>query len=608
MFLRRSTRTYKGKTYTNYQLVESVRTPSGPRQRTICSLGDLGPGSRETWIKRARKLEHAVAGQQDLLDRRSDPEFDAVIEKAKAQRRRHASQAPAEETITVNPNQITTERHREAGSVHVGHQFWLRLGLDEILEAHGVAKTTRQLACAMVLNRLIYPTSEHAMPAWIRRTALDDLLGRNFDALAEDSLYRVMDALHPHRPSIEAALVARERSIFNLDPTIYLYDLSSTYFEGLAAANPKAQRGHSRDSRPDCKQVVIGLVVGREGFPICHEVFAGNTQDGVTLATMLDRLSSRAGLGPGATLVIDRGMASAENIDLIKNRGLHYIVASRQTERDEWLATFADDVGFTQVIRQPSPTNPYQKKTRVDVQFVKGEACNYVLCRSEQRIAKDKAIRETHEQRLLADLDKLTKRVAKGRLTKANKISEAIGRLKERYPRVARFYEMSYDAKARSLSHEKLEAKYQAAQQLDGTYLLKTNRSDLSADEAWRIYALLSRAEDAFRDMKTPLAERPIFHQHEHRVETHIFLCLLAFHLLVAIEKTLLDNGVHNSWATVRDSLKTHQVSTVVLPTKSGKCLRMRMAATPDPEVKELYKRLHIPAKIMQRTRTWSPA
>ena len=179
-----------------------------------------------------------------------------------------------------------------------------------------------------------------------RGSRLDDLLGRNFDGLAEDSLYRVMDALHPHRASIEAALVARERSLFNLDSTVYLYDLTSTYFEGLAAANPKAKRGHTRDGRPDCKQVVIALVVGREGFPICHEVFAGNTQDGVTLATMLDRLSSRAGLAAGATVVIDRGLASADNIALLNSRNLHYIVASRQSERDEWLATFADDVGF----------------------------------------------------------------------------------------------------------------------------------------------------------------------------------------------------------------------------------------------------------------------
>jgi transposase len=613
MFLRRTTRTHKGKTYVNYQLVESVRTPKGPRQNTICSLGDLGPGSREEWARRARKLEHAVAGQEDLLER-SDPEVDRVLEKAKA---KHAADAQRTAQmpglgsddgghITVDPKLITTELHREAGTVHVGYQFWRRIGLDEILEQQGLSERARQLASAMTMNRLIHPVSENAMPAWIRRTALADILGRDFDDLAEDALYRVLDALHPHRAAIETALVERERSLFNLDPTIYLYDLTSTYFEGLAAANPKAKRGHTRDGRPDCKQVVIGLVVGREGFPICHEVFAGNTQDVTTLETMLDRLAARGCLTAGATIVMDRGMASAENILLLESRKLHYIIASRQTERDRWLASFADDVAFTRVIRQPSPTNPNQKKTRVDVQLVRSEGCNYVLCRSEQRIEKDKAIREKHEQRLIADLEKLSKRIASRKLTEAKKIDEAIGRLKERYPRVARFYEMSRDAKSKSFAYKKVDAKYGVAQQLDGTYLLKTDRTDISADEGWRIYTLLSRAEDAFRDMKSPLAERPIFHHLEHRVESHVFVCLLAFHLLVAIEKTLLDQGVHTSWATVRDVLKTHQVSTVVLPTITGRCLRIRMGATPDPEVKDLYKQLHVSEKVITPIRSWS--
>jgi transposase len=614
MFLRRTTRTHKGRTYVNYQLVESVRTPKGPRQNTICSLGDLGPGSREEWARRARKLEHAVAGQEDLLER-SDPEVDRVLEKAKAKHAADAhktAQMPGLGSddgghITVDPKLITTERHREAGTVHVGYQFWRRLGLDEILEQQGLSERTRQLACAMTLNRLVHPLSENAMPAWIRRTALADILERDFDDLGEHSLYRVLDALHPHRGAIETALVERERSLFNLDPTIYLYDLTSTYFEGLAEANPKAKRGHTRDGRPDCKQVVIGLVVGREGFPICHEVFAGNTQDVTTLETMLDRLAARGCLAAGATIVMDRGMASAENVALLGSRKLHYIIASRQSERDRWLASFADDVAFTQVIRQPSPTNPNQKKTRVDVQLVRSEGCNYVLCRSEQRIAKDKAIREKHEQRLIADLEKLSKRIASGKLTEAKKIDEAIGRLKERYPRVARFYELSRDAKSKSFAYKKVDAKYQVAQQLDGTYLLKTDRTDISADEGWRIYTLLSRAEDAFRDMKSPLAERPIFHHLEHRVESHVFFCLLAFHLLVAIEKTLLDQGVHTSWATVREVLKTHQVSTVVLPTINGRCLRIRMGATPDPEVKDLYKQLHITEKVITPIRRWSP-
>jgi len=321
---------------------------------------------------------------------------------------------------------------------------------------------------------------------------------------------------------------------------------------------------------------------------------------------MLDRLGTRVGLAEGATIVMDRGMASAENIALLESRKLHYIIASRQSERDRWLAAFADTLAFAQVIRQPSPTNPGQKKTRVDVQLVRSEGLNYVLCRSEQRVAKDKAIREKHEQRLIADLEKLRQRINSGGLSKANAIAEAIGRLKERYPRVARFYELSYDAASQSLASKRVDSKYAVAQQLDGTYLLKTDRRDISADEAWRIYALLSRAEDAFRDMKSPLAERPIFHQLEHRVEAHIFVCLLAFHLLVAIEKTLLDEQVHTSWATVREVLKTHQVSTVVLPTTSGRTLRIRMAATPDPEVKQLYQHLDVPEKVMVPLRHWS--
>ncbi|MBV8573756.1 MAG: IS1634 family transposase, partial [Acetobacteraceae bacterium] len=449
-----------------------------------------------------------------------------------------------------------------------------RLGLGDILRDLGIAGSTRQLACAMVLNRLIEPASEHAMPAWIRRTALAEILGHNFDGLVEDPLYRVLDKLHPHRAAIEAALVERERSLFNLDRTIYLYDLTSTYFEGAAAANGKAQRGYSRDHRPDCKQVVVGLVVNRDGFPIAHEVFAGNTQDRTTLATMLDRLKARIGLPEGSTIVVDRGMAYAENIAEITARKLHYLVASRQPERTRWLADFADPAGFTEVLRQASAHNRAQQKTRVEVKIRRKDDITYVLCRSQQRIDKDRAIRTKQEARLLADLDKLGKRVSAGQLKRPNKIAEAVGRLKERYPRVARYYELALDPESGQFSATIKQDQLANAAQLDGCYLIKTDRDDLSAEDCWRLYALLTRAEDAFRDMKTPLAERPIYHQNEPRVESHIFLCVLAFHLLVAIEKTLLDRGRHTSWATVRDTLRTQQVCTVVLPTKTGQVLR----------------------------------
>ena len=579
MYIRKSIRSYKGATYTNYVLVESVHTAKGPRQRTICSLGDLSPRPAAAWLKLARKIEDALVGQADLLDA-ADREVADIVRGVKAHKtkaataeERTASPGASGSLIKLDPGCVSTERHREAGPVHVGYQFWCRLELDRILRNCGLSDTVRQLGCAITLNRLIAPCSEHAMPQWIRRTALADIFGADFDGLAEDPLYEVLDKLYPHRTAIEAALVARERSLFNLDSTIYLYDLTSTYFEGLATRNGKAKRGYSRDHRPDCKQVVIGLVVNRDGFPITHEIFAGNTQDRATLSTMLDRLAERIGLKDGATVVLDRGMAFDENIAELKHRKLNYVVASRQPERDRWLADFEDTDGFVPVLRAPSPLNPAQKKTSIEVKTRIEDEQTYVLCRSEQRIAKDRAIRDKHEQRLRADIDKLARRIADKKLVKPDKINQAIGRLKERYPRVARYYNLAHDPQTASLSATVDPDKHAKAERLDGCYLLKTNRKDLSGDELWRIYVLLTRAEAAFRDMKSPLAERPIFHHLEHRVEAHIFLCVLAYHLLIAIEKTLLDQGIHSSWPTVRETLKTHQVCTIVLPASDGSTL-----------------------------------
>jgi transposase len=620
MYLRESNRLYKGKTYTTYLLVESVTTPKGPRQKTICSLGDLSPRPREEWLKLARKIEDALVGQSDLLDTGEGEVADIVRrvrERQTADRSANVGPAPPPSPrqsrgalIEVDPSRVTTEQHREAGPVHVGYQFWQRLELDRILRNCKLSPVVRRLACVMTLNRLIAPASEHAMPDWIRRTALADILGVDFDDLEEDPLYEVLDKLHPHRAAIESALVARERSLFNLDQTIYLYDLTSTYFEGECAGNAKAKRGHSRDHRPDCKQLVMGLVVDRDGFAITHEIFAGNTQDHTTLAAMLDRLGERVGLTEGATVVIDRGMAFDENIADIKKRKLHYIVASRQPERDRWLADFDDTDGFAPVLRQPSPLNPAQNKTTIEVKICGGDddGHTYVLCRSEQRIAKDRAIRIKQEARLLADIDKLAKRVVDKKLVNSDKINQAIGRLQERYPRVARYYKLSHDPQTATLVAQFEADKHLKAEQLDGCYLLKTDRKNLSADELWRLYSLLSRAENAFRDMKSPLAVRPIFHQLELRTESHIFLCLLAYHLLVAIEKTLLDQGIHTSWASVRDTLKSHQLCTVVLPTKDGSCLRIRKAATPEVDVQELYRTLAVSPHVITPQQTWAEA
>jgi len=605
VFIKRTTRRVGSTTYVNHLLVESVATPQGPRHRTICSLGSLAPAPVAQWRGLAQKLSSALAGQTTLVP---DPAVEVLAAQTRPTRSRsRPAPAGAADVVAIHTDRVQTEEPREAGPVHVGHQMWQALALDRILAAAGLSARTRQLTELMTLNRLVNPAAEHAMPDWIRRTALGDILATDFTTLADDALYRNLDRLHPQRAPIERALAEQERTLFNLDDTVYLYDLTSTYFEGQCPRNPQAQRGYSRDHRPDCKQVVVGLVLDRDGFPKAHEVFDGNRVDRTTVAAMLTTLEVRTGRRGGATVVVDRGMAFADTLKEITDRGHHYLVASRQAERTPHLDAFEDATGWAEVIRQPSPRNPGQKKSRVEIkrQVVAGEV--HILCRSEGRTAKDRAIREKHAQRFLGDLKKLQARVSTGRLREDAKVHEAIGRLKERYPRVARYYALTYDAAAPTVTWALHDDKKTKAAQLDGGYLLKTDRPDLTDEEIWRLYMLLTRVEDAFRDMKSPLMERPIFHHLKDRVQTHIFLCVLAYHLLVAIEKRFLDQGVHTSWATLREQLSTHQVQTIVLPATNGQTLRIRKGSTPEAIHREIYRTLQIPHEVMKPVKTWAP-
>ena len=612
MYIRKTVRRYKDKTYVNYLLVESVLTEKGPRQKVICSLGDLSPKPPEEWLALARKLKDALTGQMSFPGfAEDDPELQRLVRESPAQpppdrdSPRTESAPTSGNLISVHTDHVTYENPRPAGHIHVGFEFWKRLGLDDILKSLDFTPWLVQLTCAMTLNRLIHPAAEYAMPDWIRSTAMAEILGFDSSRLPHDPLYRNLDRLHPHRAAIESALAKREQSLFNLGNTILLYDLTSTYFEGTANLIPKAKRGYSRDHRPDCKQLVVGLVIGREGFPRAHEIFEGNTQDRTTLGSMLDRLEKRVGLPQGSTIVVDRGMAHAENIAELQRRKLHYVVAARQKERDRYLAEFEAGDDFEEVIRQPSPRNPNQKKSVVRVKAHSVNHETLVLCISSERAPKDRAIREKQEARFLRDWATVQARIQNGRLKSDVKIGEAIGRLKERYPRVARYHSITLNTKTRQLESKPDEETRKVAASLDGSYLLRTDREDVSAEEAWRIYSSLTRAENAFRCMKSPLSERPIFHQLEHRVESHIFLCVLAYHLLVAIETTLLRQEIHTSWATVRDLLATHEIATIVLPTDQNGVFRIRRCATPEPDHRVLYEALGVPMEIMRPVKTW---
>jgi transposase len=594
VFLKATRKVVRGKTYTNHLLVESVSTPKGPRHHTICSLGALQPAPREHWLALAHKLEAALSGQQSLLP---DASVDSLCQRVQA---RPLSAQP--QRVSVIPDQIQIEEAREAGSVYVAHQMWRRLKLDAILEKAGLNQRARLLTEVMAINRLVAPASEHAMPDWVRRTALADLLDADFRRLNDEALYRNLDRLHPQRALLEGELATREKELFALPESIYLYDLTSTYFEGQALGNQKAKRGYSRDQRPDCKQVVVGLVLDGDGFPKAHEVFDGNRNDSTTVDDMLAALEKRVGKKADATVTVDRGMAYDKNIEQIRARGYHYLVAARPEERWEHEPEFAAESGWEEIVRQPSPTNPCQKKTQV---FLKpclvGEEV-HVLCLSEQRKQKDRAIRELQEKRLLANLESMARGIAKRKKKPRSEadVNQAIGRLRERYSRVGRYYQIRYEAERRALIWEADAALQRRAERLDGSYVLKTDRRDLTKEEIWRHYILLTRVESAFRAMKSPLMERPIFHHLAHRVETHIFLCVLAYHLLATVEKTFLDQGIHTSWASLREQLATHQIVTVVLPTSDGQEIRTRKATTAEPEHKAIYQVLRIPEIITE--------
>lgn len=602
MFIKRTSKTVGGKTYVNHLLVESVLTPKGPRHRTVCSLGSLAPAPREEWSALSRKLESALIGQSTLLP---EPGVEPLIERLQKRGGARPRATPWLATVEVLVDRVEVEKGRAAGPVHVGHQMWNRLGLDAILEKVGLDAKTKCLTEVMTLNRLVAPASEHAMPDWVRRTALAEILGTDLSWLNDEALYRNLDKLHPERVAIEAALADRERSLFQLGESIYLYDLTSTYFEGQCKKNPKAKYGYSRDQRPDCRQVVVGLVLDGDGFPKAHEVFEGNRNDSTTVEEMLAALEKRTGGRQGATVVVDRGMASKGNLKQITGRGYHYLVAARQPERNRYLHEFEGEEGWEPLVRPTSPNNPAQKKSQVKIKGAAGDGEVRILCVSEDRQQKDRAIRQLQEERLLAALEKLAQRIAKKRLRAEGKVGEAIGRLKQRYSRAVRYYQIVYDAEQQQLRWTELADKKHQAERLDGGYLLKTDRQDMSGEEIWRTYILLTRVESAFRSMKSPLLERPIFHQKEHRVEAHIFLCVLAYHLLVCVEKTFRDHGIFTSWESIREQLSNHQVVTVRLPASDGRVLTVRKAATPDREHKAIYQTLRIPETIVRPIKTW---
>ncbi|BBO18855.1 IS1634 family transposase [Candidatus Brocadia pituitae] len=518
MYIRDAYKKRGDKKYSCLVLVETITTKKGPRQKTILTLGNIDV-PREQWALLTEMLRRRLSGQRSMFP--DEPEgLQAVTESIVARLRRKGKLRAAreegspEDVIRTDVGELKVEEPRMLGPVLVAEEYWKRPGMAEVLKGCEMSKKEIERAKVEVFGRLVEPMSENATVDWVKRTALCDLPGNESVSVRRDALYRVSDRMLEGKEKIEEALREKERRLFRLEEKISLYDLTGSYFKGAAESNSKAKYGYCRDGRGDCKQVV-----DEEGFVKGHEVYEGDRTDITTMKDTVERLRERMrDKTKEPTIVVDRGMVSEEKLESIRGMGMKYIVAARHSERERRFGEFEG----------------------LETKEIEGDV--YVLCRSEERGEKDKGIRERFKERIEEALGKLGKNIESGRLKDIGKIEQKIGRIKERYRRVARHYTIE-TTQSNGVIHLQWRNVTEDEGKYDGTYLLRTNRKDLTEQEIWSLYIMLTRVERAFRDLKSNLGLRPIYHQKEHRVDAHLFISVLAYHLLHAIEHTLKEKG-----------------------------------------------------------------
>ena len=553
MFLKKTLLKRKNKTYVNYQIIEAYRAEGKSRQRVVANLGDICRLDREGWRRLARRLAGEPVEETELF----------------SSEKRHTAEIRLKEVRWENP--------RDFGDVAAALHVWRLLGLEEVLSHHlprGKMKIIpSEVVAILSINRLCRPLSEHALSRWYRRTALPELLGISADKIDDDRLYRCLDRLVGAKEAIEREMAERARIVFDLEYDLLLYDLTSTYFEGLSLRNEKAKRGYSRDSRSDCPQVCIALAVTKEGFPVAHEVIDGNVKDHATLGGLLDPLERRLGKAK-RILIMDRGISTKDNIEVLKTRGYEYVVALRRSELKGFEA---------EIIAEPWE----RIREFLEVQRHEREGETVVICRSEGRRLKEEAIRSRFEEKMQSDLARLAKSISSGRVKHEEVIQRRIGRIMERYPQVARLYEVRYEKGKLTWSRRESFIDEQK-----GLYLLRTNVTSLSTEQIWETYIKLTEAEAAFRAMKSDLLIRPVFHQLSQRVEAHIFVCIIAYLLWKSLERLHRNRGGKLTARAILAELHEHKLADIVLPTVKGPEIRLRQTSQPTKEQQEIYMTL----------------
>ena len=569
MYLRHTTRRKDGKVHTYWRLVRSVRCGRKVVQQTVAHLGELDAEGR----LRARALARTFTGEPE-----QPPLF--------------APPAPAVAAVPIRLDRVRAERGRRFGEVWLGWTLWRALRLDtlcrELLPAGREDVPWPLMAAVQVIARLCEPSSDlHVAEDWYRQTALEDLLGVPAPLVNKDRCYRALDHLLPHKAALEQHLVRRLGDLFALEYDLLLYDLTSTYFEGQAPGNPLARRGYSRDRRPDCLQVLVALVVTREGLPLGYEVFPGNTGDATTVPTIVSTMEARYGAAQ-RVWVMDRGLASAANLAWLRASGRRYLVGTPKSALRCWAPRLADARAWHPIregIEATTCVGPDGTET-------------FLLVRSADRRAKEQAIHARFAQQLETGLTRLAGRLARARQpVDRGPVERQLGRLLARTTRAAGRYaidlvaEPSVPAGLRLTWTVRPEWDEWAACS-EGCYVLRTNIPDWSPEALWQTYMQLTDAEAAFRVQKSDLAIRPIWHQTPERVQGHILVCFLAYVLWKTLEQWQVRAGLGNSPRTILEELGRIQSTDVILPTADGRDLRLRCVVRPEPSQAMLLDRL----------------
>lgn len=598
------------------KLIEAYRDDTArPRHRAVASLGDA-PLAPADWKLIAKTVEDRLYGRNVMFPRNlSEMQIqwvDRIVRQVSSEGRWHPfaeASSNAEVIDGVRADAVSHTDTAELGPVLVGWETWKRLGMREFLAGLGFNRSQAQAAAISVINRLADPSSEHSLPDWYRRTGLPELMGNQLRGAGDDRFYRVSDLLLAHQSEIERHLRERQRSLFNLERTVLLYDLTNTHFEGLCQRNPKAKRGANKQKRNDCAQIVVGMVFDQFGFELAHKIFEGNLNDGKSLLEIIEELNAIVADGGKKPLVVmDAGVASRKNLKLLHTHGFGYLVNDTRGQRSQYLEAFRDQKGF-QVVPGREGKEPVWVRVMTDPNAADQEgvpAERVVLCKSQPRGNKEQAIVSNAERRFLDALKKLVLRVENKRLKDRSKIEQAIGRIQARHPRARRFYqiELIQDDKGLRLTWTRDDALRQETTDLCGCYVLRTDEQTLNQHQLWDLYISLSRAEDGFKALKSDLGLRPNRHQTEDRVDAHVFICVLAYHLLRSILWTLEQNGDSRNWETLKGVLRTHCYTTILLPTRNGPTHRIRKAGQPEECQKFIYRNLGIKWDSLPRTRS----